>query len=961
MPTFNIFRGDAQPRRQVDHLPPANPEPGDTFVVTINRKDVSVRVAADTMSYHATLGYVPALVAELVTALDAAGSDEYTPEFGEVTWSSGVNDDGDATHVVATGPEDGKPVTITVSTTDAGAFSVSVSTTTAGSAGTNEKQSVTIPTATSGGTFALTFAGQTTGAIAYNAAAATVQTALEALSNIASGDVAVTGASPEWTVEFSGAYAATNVPAMTGSGTSLTGAATLSIATTTHGAGSLNEIFEFTHTGATETYTVSMGSPVSGIVFSGSIAVGSEPGGGEFANNFARALSAADGTTIAADEGASFIVSGLEGGVYRVEIAGTWGGRDFSLNLAPPSGVYFNLSRASDGTVSIDQVQQGSSSGVDEIQTVTILGGPDGGTFPLTFQGQTTAGIAFDAAAADVKTALEALSNVTTVTVTKSGTTYAVTFTDPGDQDLQQMTGSAASLTGGNVLVSTTQASVAAKNEKQQVSLTNNPTGGTFTLTWDPGAGDETTGNIAHDASASTVQTALEGLTTPTAGDFSVTGSDGGPWVLEFKGTYAATNVNEMDGSGTNLTGSGTQSFTLSSDTAPTGPNWFDNAENWSLGTAPADDETLVFQDSDVDCLHGLSNASITPERIVIKSTYTGRIGLPRWTGDYYEYRDTELTIGTNGDGSNDVLTIDIGEGDGNGSGLVRINTGTKQTALNVHRAAASTDGSVPSITWRGTHADNAVRVYRGAVGIGYFDGQSATVSDLLVGWIDSQDNDSAVVVGSSVTLGDILKTGGSLVTHSSADLLEQSAGTTHLMGSAAVTVIDSCGGTVYSSTSGTLGQLLTVTGVTQANPAVVTTSAAHGLTTGDKIRIASVSGMTELNQNEYFVLVVNSTTVSLVGVDATGFTAYVSGGVAGKIGSVRLSGDAVLDFSGSLVARSVAVAVELVGDSSHVVDTAKRVTTSTYLTGEFATHYLHTTRYPELGSHVLFVRSDGG
>lgn len=43
------------------------------------------------------------------------------------------------------------------------------------------------------GQIKLTFAGQQTGDIAYNATAATVQTALEALSNIAPGDIVVSG------------------------------------------------------------------------------------------------------------------------------------------------------------------------------------------------------------------------------------------------------------------------------------------------------------------------------------------------------------------------------------------------------------------------------------------------------------------------------------------------------------------------------------------------------------------------------------------------------------------------------------------------------------------------------------------------------------------------------------------------------------------------------------------------
>lgn len=62
-----------------------------------------------------------------------------------------------------------------------------------GSGGTNEAQTVTITGTPTGGTFTLTFRGQTTAAIAYNAAASAVEDALEALASIGNGNVRVTG------------------------------------------------------------------------------------------------------------------------------------------------------------------------------------------------------------------------------------------------------------------------------------------------------------------------------------------------------------------------------------------------------------------------------------------------------------------------------------------------------------------------------------------------------------------------------------------------------------------------------------------------------------------------------------------------------------------------------------------------------------------------------------------------
>ncbi|MGW5989558.1 hypothetical protein ACWFRT_13665 [Streptomyces anulatus] len=102
---------------------------------------------------------------------------------------------------------------------------------------TNEVQTLTVTGAPTGGTFTITWSGQTTAAIAYNATAAVVQTALEALSNIAPGDVAVTGAAGgPWTLTWGGTQLGEDVAAPTTTET-FTGGTTpdITIATTTAG------------------------------------------------------------------------------------------------------------------------------------------------------------------------------------------------------------------------------------------------------------------------------------------------------------------------------------------------------------------------------------------------------------------------------------------------------------------------------------------------------------------------------------------------------------------------------------------------------------------------------------------------------------------------------------------------------------------------------------------------------
>ena len=79
-----------------------------------------------------------------------------------------------------------------------------------------------------------------------------------------------------------------------------------------------------------------------------------------------------------------------------------------------------------------------------------------------------------------------------------------------------------------------------------------------------------------------------------------------------------------------------------------------------------------------------------------------------------------------------------------------------------------------------------------------------------------------------------------------------------------------------------------TITGITAANPAVVTSNS-HGYSNGDFVIISGVVGMTEVNGKTFKVADKTTNTFELQDVDGTdinssGYTAYSSGGVANKI-----------------------------------------------------------------------------
>ena len=104
---------------------------------------------------------------------------------------------------------------------------------------TNEIQTLSITGGTpTTGTFKLTLKGETTAAIAYNATAAEIQAALEALSGVEAGDVLASGSdlpSGEIAFEFAGNLAGMDITKMTVSDDSGMDAGVISIAETTKG------------------------------------------------------------------------------------------------------------------------------------------------------------------------------------------------------------------------------------------------------------------------------------------------------------------------------------------------------------------------------------------------------------------------------------------------------------------------------------------------------------------------------------------------------------------------------------------------------------------------------------------------------------------------------------------------------------------------------------------------------
>jgi len=338
----------------------------------------------------------------------------------------------------------------------------------------NTSCTVTLAGDITGDTFTLTIDGSTTTALSTDAAAVTVQTAVEAV--VGAGNATVSGdAGGPYTIEFVSGKAKTDVVVMgTGYGVNEAQNVTVTLGTAgdkltlTYGEDSTAEL-DYDATSA-EVQTA-----LEAVFGAGNVEV-------------------TDGTT-----------------GWDIEFVG-------ELALTPMDAFTGVCGQNAQQTVAVDLATSG--------------------TFTLTYSGQTTSAIAYEATSATVATALKALSNIgdTDVIVTGSaGGPWTVEFVgDLGFTDVAALT-------------ATESCGV---NAQQTVTLTG-ATGGTFTLEYD----SQVTGDLAYDATAATVATALKALSTIGDSDVAVTGNAGGPYLVEFTGTLAHAVIDELVADGTDLTG----------------------------------------------------------------------------------------------------------------------------------------------------------------------------------------------------------------------------------------------------------------------------------------------------------------------------------------------------------------------------------------------------------------------
>ncbi len=246
--------------------------------------------------------------------------------------------------------------------------------------------------------------------------------------------------------------------------------------------------------------------------------------------------------------------------------------------------------------------------------------------------------------------------------------------------------------------------------------------------------------------------------------------------------------------SATNGGAADTQTLTLATVTASAGPAHWDCPANWSSGAVPASGDHVFLEETTRSLLYGLDQTGITLGSLNIAASFTGELGLPpvnrEGATDYAEYRPRSLLIGAD--------AVQIGHGQGPGSGRLQLDTLAAATAVTVHFTGLATDDE-PAFHWRGENAANSLNVLGGSVGVALSGEETAELATL-------RQSAGDVRCGAGVTVVTIERSGaGTLTLAAAAGTLRQSGGETLVLGSGGVDTLSLTGGRVDYRSSGAL------------------------------------------------------------------------------------------------------------------------------------------------------------
>jgi len=818
--------------------------------------------------------------------------------------------DDDTWAIQATGDSTGSPLDVSLTVEDPASATIRATELQKGSAGRNQIQSITFPKTPTAGTWDLQVGSEVTN-LAYNASASAVQTAMLALDQFTSGDVAVSGSVADgFQIEFQSTKAATNLLRLAAKSDDFVGVADVLTTKTVYGGRS------------SKTYSI---GPT---VFAGNAATQYRFFIG---NNYSHYITGASSE----DE----IESALRS-ITDLEAASVSVGKDDTNNytLSIYSSDTFGELEMEGAELTLTNSDQ--SEKLTEL-VVKIINSPDrsvDGQIQFTYQGVTktvdyaVGGLPPSAAeiSAEIQTFADAFWQCTSAEYVDSVYTMTLQLSAPSDGGILDV--SLVDVIGTDAIdCQIVQFAIVARNEIQQLVLESAPTGGTFTLT----SGANTTSALAYNASAATIQTALTGLASIGGGNATVSGNNGGPWTIKYGSGKALTDMPTLVGDGSSLTIPSVAAVDSETVQTPTGPNWWTDKDNWSQNRVPTTGDTAVFENSDIDCIYGIEGVGAFDGLDVYRS-YTGSIGLSALDDD-----GTPRTIPTflvlSSSSGFFPARIGIGsESTGIGPELVKLDTIVQPADIKV---LSSTTPQADSVSRTVVLAGliRSLQITDASVQIGEGADHTAIVDDVSI----QPSSGNAVEPELDWTEFATIKNIESVSSNVSGDSVPWYASING--GSGRIGGVGNCGGLTIQDAvlnyeaKGFVGRQGVIDSLGVDGARLEITDVDHGLVTGDRVYVARLGRFSisdgfysvERSDDDTFVLI--ATTAALpygVAGAVSGINTYYEPDSAqwGLADSVVMGVDGVLDFGSVEETRSIVSPVRLQSVTARVLDPLKTV-----------------------------------
>lgn len=310
-------------------------------------------------------------------------------------------------------------------------------------------------------------------------------------------------------------------------------------------------------------------------------------------------------------------------------------------------------------------------------------------------------------------------------------------------------------------------------------------------------------GTDTNDTIAAALQALLSGAPGNTYGEFLEY-----TWTVSNNVITATSNYPGIPGviSGS-ATGTGTPTVTAVNTIPSIGPNDASVPINYDAGSLPVAGDTLNIDHTAVDILWNLQILNgVAIALLNIDSTFqsgtggNGTIGLPEINTnatEYVEYRQQSLQCAP--------ATAIVGDGQGNGSGRIKLDFGTAVTALIVHGTGSPIDAELPALIIKGGAAGSTASVNGGSVGFDVFGGTTSTWTTLNTA--AGSNGAPQVYCGTGCTVTTLNQDDGTVLMETAPATINQEGGTLTVM-AGNVTTWNAYGGTPAYLGTGTIATL---------------------------------------------------------------------------------------------------------------------------------------------------------